>query len=188
MSNSFFLERIKEAIPTEKEQLIRRIEEMAYYGEKVFGGPARSIVRSIQQHLKLGDELVLFKAADCLQGTVFFGEVCSAFLGGVLVIGSVYGREDWDSILVQWKDRPGWQPETEAKRRALSFTTRFKECFGGSIKCWDIQRVMCGRSYDMTNPEEAAILESPEVRVCCSELAKKAARLATEVILEPGKL
>ena len=138
---------------------------------------------AIQKHLRLAGGNAMFKAADSLKGLVFNNAECSCVLGGVLAIGLACGRDDWDSILGQHKDRPGWNPATDVKVRAVRFTTEFKKRFG-SLSCPDLQKMLCGKSYDMTIPDEAKAFSMPEIHYVCADLVGATARMATEIILD----
>ena len=184
MSEKSFLEKAKEMSAAEKEELIEKIEETAWYNKKTYGGCCRCVLTAIQEGLKLGGEL-LFKAADPMTGGVARnGEACGSMTGGVLAIGLAYGRDSWESFLAPWEGTSGYRAMPEAQARAMKFADAFKKHYG-SLRCRDVQKAILGRSWDLTNPEESEEFIQPEYHDKCGDVAKVAAHLATEIILEP---
>ena len=184
MSERSFLEKAKEMSALEKEEFIEKIGETAWYNEKTYGGCCRCVLTAIQEGLKLGGEL-LFKAADPMTGGVARnGEACGSMTGGVLAIGLAYGRDSWESLLAPRKGAPGHRAIPKAQARAMKFAEAFRKHYG-SLRCRDIQKAILGRSWDLRNPEESGEFSLPEYHDECGDVAKVAARLATEIILEP---
>lgn len=163
-------------VQTSTSELLEKIEKTAYNYEKVYHGCSQCVLKALQEHLQLGDGDA-FKAASALAGGVArMGETCGALTGGIMAIGLAYGREK----LEEAKLSPQY---AKAMDLAVNLYQRFEKEFG-SAKCWDIQKSLFGRSFDLKNPTEREEFVKAGGYEKCSEVVRKAARLAAEVILK----
>ncbi|MCW4050149.1 MAG: C-GCAxxG-C-C family protein [Candidatus Bathyarchaeota archaeon] len=116
-----------------------------------FSGCSQSVLLALQEDLGIGDH-ESFKAATVLSGGVARrGETCGAYLGGLMALGLVAGRED---IRDTQTYRDAMKPANEIR---TAFMNRLQEVFGfkeplENTICTDIQERIYGRSYDLTNP------------------------------------
>ena len=67
--------------------------------------------------------------------------------------------------------------------KAAILCDRFKNEFS-SLRCYDIQKVLHGRSWDLRNPEDREEFLKPHIHERCGKVVRVAARLAAEVLLE----
>jgi len=175
-SKSALHKRLKELSVEEKEQLICEIEQSASDNERIYHGCCRSVLNALQLHLGLENNAV-FRAATALGGGVArTGEACGALLGGLMAIGLVYSSE----IIEDSRTSPAYQ---ETMKRGARLCDRFKKEFD-ALRCFDVQRTLFGRHYDLRNPEDVQVFRESDHTKCEDIVARKAARLATEVILE----
>jgi C_GCAxxG_C_C family probable redox protein len=148
-----------------------------------FSGCSQSVLGALQEAFGIGDKLS-FRAATTLSGGVARrGETCGALLGGLLALGLVKGRDDIH--------------DTQAYRDAMvpanefvdEFKARLRREFGfkkplESTICWDIQRSIYGRSFDLRKPEDyKAFLDSGgHGDLGCPKVCAVAAEVAAEKI------
>ena len=160
------------------ENLIRRIGDLAHYYELVYHGCSQAALKALQDSLGIGDNLT-FKAASGLAGGVArMGEICGALTGGIMAISLAYGRDKLEEAVTS-KDY------LKAIELSIRLFEKFKEEFG-SVRCFDIQKKLFGRSFDLKKEEDRQEFikaggYGPEG---CPKVVKKAAMLAAEIILK----
>ena len=86
-----------------------------------------------------------------------------------------FGRDELEDIA----DSPKYQ---QAQEYAAELGERFEKELG-SIRCREIQKSIFGRSFDLRKPEEREAFSAAGGYEKCPEVARKAARLAAEIIL-----
>ncbi|TRO54744.1 hypothetical protein E2P71_03740 [Candidatus Bathyarchaeota archaeon] len=116
-----------------------------------YSGCSQSVLLALQEAFGIGDH-ESFKAATVLSGGVARkGETCGALIGGLLALGLVVGRED---ITDTQTYRDAMKPSDDIIRefqKRLKETFRFTEPLENTI-CRDIQLLIYGESYDLTDP------------------------------------
>ena len=118
------------------------------------------------------DEVV--KALTPLPGIAERGETCGAVTGPLMVFGLIYGRG---------KDRLfDWEKYRYSLIPSGKFCSLFEQEFG-SLLCHDIQKARFGRSFRLTDPEELKAFQQADAAGKCSEVVRKAVRMAAEIIL-----
>jgi C_GCAxxG_C_C family probable redox protein len=161
---------------SEKEELLRKIEETAYKYEIEYHGCSQCVLKALQTHLNLGNGDA-FKAATAFAGGYAdMGDICGALSGGFMAIGLACGRDRLEETSVS----SGYQ---KASKLSLKLYERFKKEFGG-VRCWDVQDSVFGRHFDGLNPAETVEFEKAKGYEKCANVVKKAAQLAGEIILE----
>jgi len=161
-----------------KKELVDKIGLTARENERIYHGCARSVLNAIQSHLDLDSHAIstLVKAAVPLGGGVArTGEACGALLGGLMAIGLFFDSGRMEDA----RNSPSYQ---EAVRRAMIFSDRFKAEIG-ALRCQDVHKVLFGRSYDLRKVEDREDFHKSD-SLRCEEVVEKAARLASEVILD----
>jgi len=133
-------------------KLIQKIGRQAFENDK-HSGCSQSVLQSLQENLNIGD-MESFKAATLLSGgVVAFGETCGAFLGGLMALGLVIGREKMED----------YETLNNAMAVGARMRERFKDAlkdgfgFEGELKsttCKEIQEKIYGRSFKLYDPEE----------------------------------
>ena len=183
MSDNKQLEKIRGMSPEEQEQVIQKIEQSAYEYEWFYGGCGRSTLRALQEGFDIGDGDT-FRAVTPFSGGVHNNELCGALVGGTMAVGLVYASGEFEQGKVEERPLAIKSPVYErAGERANKLCDRFREEFGG-LKCRDVMHKLHGRVWNLQVPEERAEFVQPRLHDTCGEVAKKAARLAAEVILE----
>jgi C_GCAxxG_C_C family probable redox protein len=131
---------------------LKRIRHRAQFYDK-FSGCSQSVLLALQEGLGVGD-LESFKAATVLSGGVARrGETCGALLGALMAVGLVEGRS-------KMPDTPIYAAAcAEADAIATEFQRRVENEFNlkeplKSTICWEIQRGIYGRSYDLRDTEQ----------------------------------
>jgi C_GCAxxG_C_C family probable redox protein len=137
------------------------------------GNCAQSSYLALAGQFEMKSDEVL-KALTPLPGIAEQGETCGAVTGPLMVFGQIYGRgenrlHDWD-----------------AYRDSLLPSGRFCELFRkefGSTLCRDIQEDKFGRSFQLTDPEELTLFQAADATGKCSDVVRKAVRMAADIIL-----
>ena len=174
------LEEIRGMSQEDKEQLIRTIEHEARDNEIKYWGCSQAVLDALQRHLKLGDGDT-FKAATAFVGGIAGNrEACGALIGCVMAIGLASGRVKYET----GKIGPEQADLVECSARARKFCDRFRESLGG-LRCSEVRAAM---GFD---PEARVVKLTPETfkeHDKCGDVTGTAARLASEIILEPAAL
>ncbi len=156
-------------------KIIEDIGNTAYAYEKTYHGCSQCVLKALQDHLDLGDDLT-FKAASALAGGVGrMGDACGSLLGGVMAIGLAFGRERLEVT----SDSSAYQ---KAQLLSGELGDRFKKEFSG-IRCWEVQTTVFGRSFDLRSSAGVQAFREAGGYEKCPEVARKAAKLAAEIIL-----
>lgn len=106
------------------------------------------------------------------------GSTRGALLGGIIGIGLAFGRD----VL---EDSTTSQSYARAMDRSMELCQRFEKEFGSS-ECWDIQRSIFGRSFDLRDPRGREEFRKAGGFEKCPQVAQRAAELAAAVILDGG--
>ena len=78
--------------PLPSQELVEKIGILASEYEMRYHGCAQCVLAALQEGFGIADKLT-FKAATGLSGVARMGETCGALIGGLLVIGMIFGRE-----------------------------------------------------------------------------------------------
>jgi C_GCAxxG_C_C family probable redox protein len=158
--------------------LVARIGETAYVYERTYHGCSQCVLAALQDCLRLGNR-DSFKAATALAaGIARMGSTCGALVGGIMGVSLAFGRE-------RLEDSTTSQGYAWAMDLGGELCRRFEKEFG-STECRDIQRSFFGRSFDMRDPQEREEFRKAGGYEKGSQLARRAAELAAEVILDGG--
>jgi C_GCAxxG_C_C family probable redox protein len=135
---------------------------------------AQSSFMALKEQFGLeGGEVV--KALTPLTGIAERGETCGAVTGPLMALGIVFGRGEQQ--LGDW----------ETYRASLVPTGKFCEQFEaayGSTMCHEIQKGEFGRCYHLTDPDELREFQEADATGHCSEVVKKAVRIAADILLD----
>ena len=174
------LDEIRNMNQEDKEQLLKIVEREACNNEIKYWGCSQAVLDTLQRHLNLGDGNV-FKSATAFAGGIAGNrEACGALIGCVMAIGLASGRVKYETD----KIGPEQADLVECSARARKFCNRFRESLGG-LRCSEVRAAM---GFD---PEAKAVKLTPETfkeHEKCGDVTGTAARLATEIILEPVEL
>jgi C_GCAxxG_C_C family probable redox protein len=150
--------------------------------EKTYRGCSQCAIAALQDVLGIDTDIV-FKAATGLAGGTGLScdSGCGAYVGSVLVLGSILGRERKN-----FSDPEGVRFKTHELVR--KFRDRFIREYG-SVICRDIQNKILGRYYYLPDPQEFEKFHNAGAHdIHCPEVVGKAAQWMTEIILEESLL
>ena len=170
------IETLKDLGQEEKLELLKRIEESASYNESVYHGCCRSVLKALQIHFGLENDVAI-KASTALGGGVArTGEGCGALLGGLMAIGLAYGPDAMEDT----RTSAAYQKTMDC---GMKLSDRFKKEFG-SIRCHEVQKKLFGRHYDVRNAEDTKEFRKSAHKKCEDLVSALSARFAAEVILD----
>lgn len=157
-----------------REKRLDRIAWAAYYNHRVYGGCSRSVLKALQDHLRLDDGGGALKASTALAGGVArMGQTCGAVTGSVMAIGLVLGREELE-------DKQAFSDTLEASNELCD---RVKKELGSTV-CSDILKKLFGRSFDFKKDEEIEEWYTAGGLEKCSMVSAIVARIAADIILK----
>ncbi|MEA2054568.1 MAG: C-GCAxxG-C-C family protein [Candidatus Thermoplasmatota archaeon] len=163
-----------------KEKLIEQAYHLAFKYESELGSCPQCVLAAIKETLDVGDENTI-KSADALAGgtTLSAEGTCGALVGGMLAIGSIFGR-GYDDF-----------KQGKNKRRVFKYGKklydRFVDEYGSPI-CRDVQKRIMGRSFNLLDPLEYKEFEKAGAHVDkCPSVAGNVARWTAEIILDELK-
>jgi len=148
--------------------------------EKTYRGCSQCVIAALQDALDFREYDIFKSATGLAVGTGLTGDSgCGAYLGGVLVLGSLLGRE-----------RNNFSDPEGIRFKTHELTRKFREKFiqeYGSVICRDIQNKILGRYYYLPDPQEYEKFHNAGAHdVHCPEVVGKAAKWMMEIILEEG--
>jgi C_GCAxxG_C_C family probable redox protein len=161
-----------------KKELLDKAYELGFEYEKTYKGCSQCAIAAIQDTLNIkGDSI--FKAATGLAaggGLTGIG-VCGGYVGGIMMISSLYGRE-----------RSNFADPEKKRFRSFELARRFGQLYTkelGSIICRDIQTLKFGRPYYIADPEDFEKFEEAGGHDDkCTSVVGTASRLAVEFIID----
>ncbi|MFI3208409.1 MAG: C-GCAxxG-C-C family protein [Eubacteriales bacterium] len=116
----------------------------AFEYEKLNGGCAQCTMAAINDYvIPISDE-VFTSASALAAGIASTGKMCCACVGGILVLGSMLGR-DYENFSTEL----GAMKKFDTNELAKELVGRFEEEYG-SCSCRDIQERLLGKGFDMT--------------------------------------
>jgi C_GCAxxG_C_C family probable redox protein len=153
-----------------------RAEELGKRYEVECTGCAQSTIAAILDALEIEND-ELFKAASGLaDGIGLTGNgSCGALVGGVMVLGWLYGRER--------KDFQDMFKPMFSYQLAKELHDRFVEQFG-HCRCHNLQAQVCGRAYNFWKPGEIEQAMADGAMHHCAKVVGACARMTTEIILK----
>jgi C_GCAxxG_C_C family probable redox protein len=164
----------------DREALLKQAYDLGFEYEKTYRGCSQSAIAAIQDTLNIRDDSV-FKAGTGLAaggGLTGIG-VCGGYVGGVMVISQLLGRE-----------RDNFADPEKIRFRSFALARKFLEQYMqqfASIICRDIQTHTFGRPYYIADPEEFDKFEEAGAHVDkCTHVVGKASQLAVKFILDEG--
>ncbi len=163
--------------------LVKEIGRRALFYDK-YSGCSQSVLLALQEGLMVGDR-ESFRAATVLSGGVARrGETCGALLGALMGLGLVIGREKMpDTAVYAAACAEADTLATEFQRR-VEVEFKLEKPLKSTI-CWDIQRGIYGKSFDLRNTAQRE-----EFYACgghgdegCPKVCRIAAEAAAEMLL-----
>ncbi len=160
------------------EELMEKAYRLGKEYEKTYRGCGQCVIAALQDALDIRNDDV-FKAATGLAGGTGLAadSGCGAYIGSVLVLSSLLGRER-----TNFSDAEGIRFKTH--QLARKFREKFIQEYG-SVICRDIQNKILGRYYYLADPQEYEKFHNAGAHdVHCPEVVGKAAQWMAEIIFE----
>jgi len=168
---------IKGIAPGAKEKILDIVAKSAYNNDRAYEGCTRSVLSALIEHLHLssyeGAKEVIKASTSLAAGVCRMGEVCGALTGGIMAIGLVVGSEKLDDF-ASYK---------RTMENSYKLYNKFKEYYGGIVRCFEIQEKVLGRHYDFKNDEDGKQWYKDGGLDKCPMVCATAARLTAEIIL-----
>jgi C_GCAxxG_C_C family probable redox protein len=157
------------ATQSSREDILKQLEEKAREYLRISGNCAQSSFSALSDQFGLGNTLMQ-KALSPFPGIALRGETCGVVIGSLMALGLVYGQ-----------DELGREEWTKTLRPSRAFCRTFAAEFGGTA-CDDVTRGLCGRTYNLANPEEAKEWRETGVSGKCSDVVARGCRIAAEIM------
>jgi C_GCAxxG_C_C family probable redox protein len=165
-----------------RQDLLEKAYQLGFEYEKTYKGCSQCAIAAIQDTLDIKEDNV-FKAATGLAaggGLTGIG-VCGGYVGGVMMISLLYGRE-----------RSNFEDPERKRFKSFELARRFGQLYIrelGSIICRDIQTQKFGRPYYIADPQDFEKFEEAGGHVDkCTDVVGIASRLAVQFIIDEGLL
>lgn len=159
-----------------REKLLKKAYEKGFEFEKTYHGCAQCTIAALQEFIDIDDSV--FKAATALAGGLCRqgSGPCGGFSGGLLVLGSVLGRD---------KNNFG---KGELIREAAGIGCLLKEKFVreyGSYRCHDIQEKIFGKKFNLWDEKDYELFEKMGAHETkCPDVVGKASKWVLEILLD----
>ncbi len=154
-----------------REDIMNQLDEKAREYLRISGNCAQSSFSALSDQFGLGDNIIR-KALSPFPGIALRGETCGVVIGSLMALGLFYGE-----------DKLGQQEWTKTLRPSRAFCRTFAAEFGGTA-CDDVTRGLCGRTYNLADPEEAKEWREAGVSGKCSDVVARGCRIAAEIIMD----
>jgi C_GCAxxG_C_C family probable redox protein len=115
------------------------------------------------------------KALTPLTGIAERGETCGAVTGPLMAMGLIFGRGE--------QQLGDWATYRSSLIPTGKFCTQFEQAYGSTM-CHEIQKGEFGRCYQLTDPDELREFQEADATGHCSEVVKKAVRIAADILLD----
>ncbi len=159
-----------------KQEIKNKASELAEGYEKECTGCAQTTIAGIFEALHITNDDVFKAASGLADGLGLSGDgSCGALVGGVMVIGYLFGRERKD-----FKDM--FKP-MKSYLLARKLHDQFVEKYG-TCRCYDLQESLMGRTFNLLDKAEFEEAIKFGMIKHCSKVVGTTAKIATGIILE----
>jgi len=150
-----------------KEEFVKKAGELAAYNEMLYAGCGQALVAAFQELLGMQDIPALKAATGFSGGIARQGLLCGPLLGGIMVIGMKYGRDNLEDYPLS----------SRIQESVLRLCKEFRQEFG-SLNCRDIT------GLDLSDPEQLQQYADKEIRnkLCASVVIKKTAEMVAAIL------
>ncbi len=160
-----------------KAKILDRVAKAAYNNNRAYEGCARCVLHALLIHLNIETNDTAIKAVmrnstALSAGVARKGETCGALLGALQALGLEMGTERLD-------DFDGYVNTMSSASKVFD---KFKKKYG-TVKCWEIQEKLFGRSINFFNLEEDEWWYENNGLAKCPGVCAVAASYSTEEIL-----
>ena len=163
-----------------RQEFLDKAYQLGFEYEKTYRGCSQCAIAAIHDTLNIRDDSV-FKAGTGLAaggGLTGIG-VCGGYVGGVMVISQLLGRE-----------RSNFEDPERIRFKSFELARKFLWQYTqelGSIICRDIQLIRFGRPYYIADMDDFKKFEEAGGHVDkCTDVVGKASQLAVKLILDEG--
>lgn len=163
-----------DTLPQDRESLLRQVGEKAFRNEKEYGNCPQCLVAAI-------NDIFGGVSRDTMKCCFGFGGgtglsargLCGAVNGAVMLISSVFGRDDLYSEL-----------DLRCTATIRTYMERFEAKYAG-VTCGAVQTGLMGRCYDLTIPgEKELFLDAGGHDWACTGVLAQASILLAEMIID----
>ena len=173
-TGSAFQEELQKNRQLPKDLVMKQLDQKVDLAMQRSHHCAQSSFLALNDQFSLGGEQVI-KALTPLPGVAERGETCGAVIGPLMAFGLIYGRSQFQM--------DNWEKYQQSLVPAGKLCDRFEEEFGSTM-CRDVQKVKFGQCYRLTDPDELRQFQEAGATDHCSDVVRKAVRMAAELILE----
>jgi C_GCAxxG_C_C family probable redox protein len=159
----------------QKDEILDRAFKFGQEYEREYTGCAQTVIAAIFDALGIWSEDVFRAASGLADGLGLSGNgSCGALVGASMVISFKFPREreNFSDML-----RP-----MKAYALVKELHDRFVAEFG-SCRCYDVQKKLMGRTYNLWDPDELAQAFQDGMVNHCARVVGTTARMAVEIIL-----
>ena len=158
------------------EEISKKAFELGRRYEREFTGCAQTTIAGIFAALDIWSDDVFKAASGLADGLGLTGDgTCGSLNGGAMVIGYLFGRET--------KHFPDRMKPMKSYVLCRTLHGEFVKRYG-SCRCYDIQKRLMGRTFNLYDPEELRQAEACGMLEHCSTLVGETAMLTTRLVLE----
>ena len=169
---------------SEESHLIQKIREKACDNDK-YGGCSQAVLAALQEGLNIGDLKTLKSATVLPGGGGWRGETCGALIGALMALGLVTGRDNLENTDKYSYAMDISQDIIEEFKDELRATFGFNANLQSTL-CWDIQKSIFGKSYDLAcqADRQAFLDDGGRTKKGCGTTCAVAAGVAARKLLE----
>ena len=169
---------------SEESHLIQKIKEKACDNDK-YGGCSQAVLAALQEGLNIGDLKTLKSATVLPGGGGWRGETCGALIGALMALGLVTGRDNLENTDKYSYAMDISQDIIEEFKNELRVTFGFNANLQSTL-CWDIQKNIFGKSYNLAcqADRQAFLDDGGRTKKGCGTTCAVAAGVAARKLLE----
>ncbi len=160
-------------------QKARAAYQLGFSYEQQYHGCGQSVLAAVMETLDVFEPKVFESATGLCGGIGLKNDAsCSSFIGGVMAIGLFFGRK-----------RENFDGDRHEKYLNFKLVQKLHDRFikeYGSITCGDIHTCKYGRSYDLSNKEDARAFEEKGAHSenGCTQVVGSASQWTVEIIAD----
>ncbi|MHA1377343.1 MAG: C-GCAxxG-C-C family protein [Candidatus Helarchaeota archaeon] len=163
----------------EKEEILEKAFVLGKKYEKKCTGCGQTTLAAIFESLGIWNDEVFKAASGLADGMGLTGDgTCGALIGASMVVGYLVGR---DKKHFQDMMKP-MKSYSLVKKLYDQYVNKY-----GSCRCYDVQKSLCGRTFDLWDPKQMKEAFETGMMEHCSTLVGTVAKMATKIILEDTK-
>ncbi len=160
-------------------EILEKAFKLGQKYEKRNTGCAQTAIAAIFDALDIWNDDVFKAASGLADGLGLTGDgSCGALVGASMVIGYLFGREK--------KDFNNPMKPMKSYELVKKLHDQYVEKYG-TCRCYDVQKSLCGRTFDLWDPKQMQEAFQSGMLEHCSKLVGTIAQMATKIILEEKK-